>query len=75
MTTTKRPDWVEQTLGKYVSKRVNGPTLPSLGRNVQAEITRIQAVIDVVTKHQIPETEIVRLRNKTRDLLNILEAR
>lgn len=75
MTTDTRPDWVAATLDKYVGKRGVGLSLPALGRNMQAEVTRIQAVIDVVTRHKVPETELVRLRNKTQDLLNILNAK
>lgn len=74
MSTTQRPEWVERTLGKYVIKK-NAQTLPPLGRNMQAEVTRIQAVIDVVSKHHLPESEIVRLKKKAQDLLNILNAK
>lgn len=75
MNTEKRPDWVTRTLDKYVGKRSTAPVLPELGRNMQAEMGRLQAVIDVVSKHQIPEGELVRIRNKTQDLLNILNAK
>lgn len=75
MTTTERPAWVAATLDKYVGKKAAVVTLPELGRNMQAEVTRIQAVIDVVSKHRVPETELVRLRNKAQDLLNILNAK
>lgn len=70
-----RPDWVERTLKKYVGKKTTGIVLPKLNRNMQAEILRIQAVIDIVTKHNVPESELVRLRNKTQDLLNLLNSR
>ena len=75
MTTDARPEWVNQTLNKYVGKKTGTVTLPELGRNMQAEFTRIQAVIDVVSRHKVPTTELVRLRNKTQDLLNILNAK
>ena len=75
MTTDERPEWVARTLDKYVGKKTGMATLPELGRNMQAEVTRIQAVIDVVSKHRVPETERVRLRNKAQDLLNILNAK
>jgi hypothetical protein len=75
MSTDERPEWVIATLDKYVGKSAGAVTLPELGRNMQAEVTRIQAVIDVVTKYKVPETELVRLRNKTQDLLNILNAK
>ena len=74
MSTKEHPDWVARTLDKYVRK-TPVVVLPTLGRNMQAEMGRLQAVIDVVTKHQIPESEIVRLRNKTQDLLNILNSK
>lgn len=75
MSTIERPDWVARTLEKYVGKKAGVVALPELGRNMQAEVTRIQAVIDVVSKHRVPATELVRLRNKTQDLLNILNAK
>lgn len=74
MTDETTPNWVEETLKRYVVKK-DVPTLPKLGRNVQAEIGRLQAVIDVVSKNNIPETELVRLRNKAQDLVNILNSR
>lgn len=70
----KNPDWVEQTLQKYVGKKTTAPSRPKVGRNVQPEIGRLQAIIDVVVKYQLPESELVRLRNKARDLMNILDA-
>jgi hypothetical protein len=75
MSTVERPEWVIKTLGKYVGKKTEGPVLPDLGRNMQAEILRLQAVIDTVSKHRIPATELVRLRNKAQDLLNILNSK
>lgn len=75
MSTQTRPDWVNNTISKYVTKKTNGVRLPSLGRNLQAEIGRLQAVIDVVSNHRIPEGEVVRLRNKAQDLLNILNSK
>lgn len=74
MSAENTPDWVRRTLDKYVVRKPVAQ-LPSLSRNMQAEIGRLQAVIDVVTKHQIPEGELVRLRNKTQDLLNILNSK
>lgn len=73
MTDQNCPDWVQRTLQKYVGKTA-APSRPNVGRNVQPEIVRIQAVIDVVSKYQIPEGELARLRNKVQDLMNILNA-
>ena len=56
MSTTERPEWVARTLDKYVGKKESVSTLPELGRNMQAEVTRIQAVIDVVTRHSVKRT-------------------
>lgn len=75
MSTNERPSWVNATLDKYVGKKAAVVALPELGRNLQAEVTRIQAVIDTVTKHKVPASELVRLRNKAQDLLNILNAK
>lgn len=73
MTDEKRPDWVQQTLDKYVGKNTVVTSRPEVGRNLQAEMSRIQAVIDTVVKYKIPAGELVRLRQKTLDLLHILE--
>lgn len=71
----KRPEWVENTLRKFVSKGDGVGSLPSLGRNVQPEITRLQAVIEVVANHEISASELTRLKSKVQMLLRILESK
>lgn len=67
------PNWVQKTLDKFVVQK-NVDTRPKLGRNTQAELNKLNSIIDVVTKNQIPEAEVIRLQQKARDLLNILTA-
>ena len=74
MTNTKDPDWVQNTLKKFVTKKATSE-LPEIKRNMQAEVNRLQSVIDTVSKNQIPKTEMVRLRNKAQDLLNVLNSK
>ncbi len=71
---TAMPDWVQKTLDKYVGQK-NAPALPRLGRNVQPEIERIQAVTNCVVKYDISNDELSRLKDKTLILLKTLESR
>lgn len=75
MITDNQPEWVKNTLGKYIGKKTSGIVLPKLGRNLQAEVGKVQSIIDVVTKHAVADTELVRLRNKVQDLLNVLNSK
>lgn len=70
-----RPEWVKHTLDKYVVKKTDAIVLPKLGRNLQAEVGKVQSIIDVVAKHAVADTERVRLRNKVQDLLNVLNSK
>lgn len=75
MSTEQRPDWVIQTINKFIGKKDVVDALPPVGRNVQPEMVRLQAVIDTVRKHNIPEGEVIRLRGKARELLSLLDSK
>lgn len=73
MSDVERPDWVQATLNRYVVQTAVD-TRPNLGRNTQAEVNKLNSIIDVVSKNKIPTQELFRLQEKAKVLLNILDS-
>jgi hypothetical protein len=74
MDTIKRPAWVEKTLRKYVGNKVIADR-PTFKRNVQAEINKIISITDYISKHSVPTTELIRLKEKVQTLLNVINSK